>query len=726
MRKLALASLALTAAAALAATGPTPDAPPKPKPAERKTASRPNPLLTLSTLPFQAPPFRRIRDADYGPAIEQGMKQHLAEIAAIADSPATPTFANTIEAMERSGELLTRAYKVFSNVEQSNTNDALQKTKADIAPKLAAHQDAVYLNPKLFARVRSLYERRDSLGLDAESKRLLEREYRDFVRAGALLSGADKAALTALNQEESTLTTRFTDKLLADTNASAVVVSDPKELSGLSAEDVAAAAEAAKERKLEGKWVLALQNTTQQPALSFLASRALRQRLLEASIRRGSHGGENDTREIVARLAEVRAKQAKLLGYATYADYALENEMAKNPQNAEKLMNDLVPAATTKARGEASRMQKIVDAERGGFELGAADWELYAEKLRKAEYDLDESEVKPYLELDRVLKDGVFYAANRMYGITFRERKDIPVYHPDVRVWEVFDAGGSPLALFYGDYFLRPSKSGGAWCDTFVDQSGLLGTKPAVLNNLNLTKPAPGQPALISFEDATVVFHEFGHALNAFFQNVKYPTLANTPPDWGEFPSQFNEHWALEPSVFANFANHWKTGEPMPAALVEKIKKSKTFNQGYATTEYLAAALLDMAWHTLPADAPKQDVEAFEKSALEKSKVDLPQVPPRYRTTYFGHIWGGGYAAGYYAYLWSEVLAHDAFYWFREHGGMTRENGQRYRDMILSRGASKELADLYREFRGRDPQVEPLMEQRGLTTTSTSTTPSSR
>ena len=697
-------TLAATLAARIAAGLPQPT-----------PAAPANPLLTRSRLPYQAPPFDRIHDADYGPAIEEGMKQQLAEIAAIADSPAAPTFANTIEAMERSGELLTRAYKVFSNVEQSNTNDALQKTKEDVAPKLAAHQDAIYLNPRLFERVRSLYDRRDSLGLDAESKRLLEREYRDFVRAGARLSPQDKAALTAINQDESKLTTSFTNRLLADTNASALVVSDRAELAGLPEEVVASAAEAAKERKLDGKWVLALQNTTQQPAMTWLTKRSVRERLLERSMRRGAHGGNGDTREIVARIAELRARKAKLLGYATYADYALENEMAKNAQNAEKLMYDLVPAATAKARGEAARMQKIVDAEKGGFELGAADWGLYAEKLRKAEYDLDQSEVRPYLELDRVLKDGVFYAASKMYGITFKERKDIPVYHPDVRVWEVFDSDGSPLALYYGDYFLRPSKAGGAWCDSFVDQSGLLGTKPVITNNLNLTKPAAGQPALISFEDATVVFHEFGHALHGMFQKVRYPTLANTPRDWVEFPSQFNEHWALEPSVFANYAKHWKTGEPMPAALVEKIKKSKTFNQGYATTEYLAAALLDMAWHTLAADTPKQQVEAFETTALENRKIDLAQVPPRYRTTYFGHIWGGGYAAGYYAYLWSEVLAHDAYYWFREHGGMTRENGQRYRDMILSRGASSDVAELYRAFRGRDPEVGPLMEEKGLT-----------
>jgi peptidyl-dipeptidase Dcp len=432
-------------------------------------------------------------------------------------------------------------------------------------------------------------------------------------------------------------------------------------------------------------------------------------------MRRGSHGGEDDTRDIVARLAQLRAQKARLLGYPTYADYVLEDQMAKNPANADRLMSQLVPAATAKTRSEAARMQKIVDAEKGGFAIGAADWELYAEKLRKAEYDLDESEIRPYFELDRVLKDGVFYAANRMYGLSFKERKDIPVYHPDVRVWEVFDADGSPLALFYGDYFSRPGKQAGNWDSTLIDQSGLLGTKTAVINNLNVTKPAAGDPALLSWDDVTSLFHEFGHALHGILSNVRYPLLGDTPRDWVEFPSQFNVHWALEPSVLANYAKHWKTGEPMPASLVEKIKKSTTFNQGYLTTEYLSAALLDMAWHSLPPDAPKQDTQAFEKAALEKRNIDLPQVPPRYHTTYFQHIWSIGYAAGYYAYLWSEVLDHDAYYWFKEHGGMTRENGQRFRDMILSRGATRDVAELYRAFRGRDAEVQPLMQERGLT-----------
>ena len=685
-----------------------------PAPAALAQLPASNPFAAPSPLQYQAPQFDKIKDADYLPAFDEGMKIQLAEMKAIADNPEPPTFENTIVAMERSGELLTRVAKVLFNLDQSNTSEALQKIKSDVAPRLAAHQDAISLNPKLYARVKALYDKRDALGLDAEGKYLIERDRLGFVRAGAELPEADKAALMALNQEEATLTTSFVEKLLADSNASAVVVEKKTQLAGLSPGDLSAAAEGAKARKLDGKWLLALQNTTQQPALGSLTDRALRQRLFEASVRRGSHGGENDTTAIVARLAELRAKKAKLLGFPTFAAYVLDDQMAKTPQNAEKLMTDLVPAATGKARGESARLQKQIDAEKGGFALTAADWELYSEKVRKAEYDLDESEIRPYLDLERVLNDGVFFAANKLYGITFKPRPDLPVYHPDVRAWEVFDADGKSIALYYGDYYQRASKSGGAWCESFVDQSRLLGTRPVIVNNLNFTKPAPGEKALISFTDATVLFHEFGHALHGIFQNVNYPTLASTPRDFVEFPSQFNEHWALEPSVFANYAKHNATGAPMPDALVAKIKKAKTFNQGYLTTEYLASALLDMAWHTLPADAPKQDVAAFEKAALEKFHVDLAQVPPRYHTAYFEHVWGGGYAAGYYAYLWAEVIDDDAFAWFKENGGMTRANGQRFRDMVLSRGGSEPLAAMYRAFRGRDPVVEPLLEERGL------------
>jgi peptidyl-dipeptidase Dcp len=677
-------------------------------------AAETNPFFSASTLPFQAPPFDKIKESDYAPALEEGMRQQLAEMEKIAENPDPPTFANTLEAMERSGELLTRAAKVFFNLTQSNTSATMQKIKAEEAPKLAAHQDAIFLNPKLFARVKAIYDRRDALSLDPESRYLVERYHLNFIRAGAQLSDADKTTLRALNQEEAKLTNEFTDKVLADTNESAVVVDNKEDLAGVSEGDIAAASEAAKERGLAGKWVISLQNTTQQPALAPLANRALRQRLFQASSLRCNHGGSNDTKAIVARLAELRAQHAKLLGFASYAAFVLDDQMAKTPEKAEKLMTGLVPAATSKARGEAARMQKLIDGEKDAFPLGAADWEFYAEKVRKAEYDLDESEVRPYFELEHVLRDGVFFAANKLYGITLKERKDIPVYQPDVRVFEVFDAGGKSLALYYGDYFSRSNKSGGAWQDSFVDQSHLLGTRPAVVNVTNITKPAAGQPALLSFDDVNGLFHEFGHALHAMFASVRYPTLLSVPRDFVEFPSQINEHWALEPSVLANYAKHFQTGKPMPRELVDKIKKSRTFNQGYKTTEYLAAALLDMAWHELPADAAQQDVNAFERSSLQRFQADMPQVPPRYHTTYFSHIWPGGYAAGYYAYLWSEVIDDDAYYWFKENGGMTRGNGQRFRDMILSRGGTQDAAAMYRAFRGRDPDVEPLIEERGL------------
>ena len=676
-----------------------------------------NPFATKSPLPFEAPPFDKIHDGDYAPAIEEGMRRQLAEIAAIADDPARPSFENTIVPMEKSGELLTRAAKVFFHVTQTDTNDTLQKVKADLAPKIAAHQDAISLNPRLFARVQAVYDGRDALG--AEEKYLVERTYRNFVRAGAKLSDADKASLTRLNQEESTLTTDYLDKILADTNASAVVVDDRAQLAGLSEGDLAAAAEAAKAKGLTGKWLLALQNTTQQPPLQSLKNRELRARLFEASVRRGDHGGANDTRAIIQRLAAERPERARLLGFPSFAAYVLDDEMAKTPENALRLMTGLVPASTAKAREEAANIQKVIDSdgakESGGFALQPYDWDFYADRVRKAEYDLDESQIRPYLELDRVLRDGVFFAANLLYGITFRERTDIPVYNPDVRVFEVLDADGKPLALYYGDFFARPSKQGGAWEDTLVEQSGLLGSRPAVVTVLNFTKPAPGQKCLMSFEDVTGLFHEFGHALHSMFANVRYPTLSNVPRDFVEFPSQINEHWALEPTVFANYAKHHETGAPMPPELVAKIKKSKTFNQGYATVEYLASALLDIAWHELPAGSPAPDVDAFEREALQRFRVDLPQVPPRYHTTYFSHIWTGDYAAGYYAYLWSELIDDDAYYWFKENGGMTRANGQRFRDMILSRGGTQDAGAMYRAFRGRDPVVGPLLEERGLT-----------
>ena len=675
-----------------------------------------NPLLAASTLPFQAPVFDRIQDAHYQPAIEEGMRQHLAEVRAIADNPEPPGFANTIEALERSGALLTRATAVFFAMTSAHTNPALQAAEEALAPQLAEHADAIHLDPALFARIEALYNQRATLGLTPEQTVLLERTYDNFVRAGARLDPASQAELRKLNSEESSLTTAFSNKLLAATKAGGVLVDDVALLEGLDAASIAAAAEAAKADGHEGQWLLVLQNTTQQPVLASLRNRELRERVLAASLDRARKGDANDTRATLQRLAQLRARKAQLLGYPSYAAYAIADQMAGTPEVALKLLTDTVPAATARARAELAKIQSVVDAQGGGFQAGAADWDFYAEQVRKAEFDLDAEQIKPYFELDRVLKDGVFYAAEQLYGITAKERTDLPVYHPDVRVFDIFDADGTQLALFYLDPFQRESKQGGAWMGNFVEQNGLTGDIPVIYNVENFTRPAPGQPALLSWDDTTTLFHEFGHALHGLFSKTTYPSLAgtNVPRDFVEFPSQFNEHWALDPKVFAHYARHYRTGEPMPQELVEKIVRARTFNQGYATTEYLSAALLDMAWHTLPADGAMRDADAFEREALAKYKVDMAAVPPRYRSNYFSHIWGGGYAAGYYAYFGAEVLDHDAFQWFRENGGLSRENGQAFRDQILSIGHSKDLAQAYRAFRGKDPSVEPLLEHRGL------------
>jgi peptidyl-dipeptidase Dcp len=674
-----------------------------------------NPFYAQSTLPYQAPPFDKIHDADYQPAIEAGMAEQRKEINAIANSPEEPTFANTIVAMERSGQLLTRVSLVFSAITQANTNDTLQKVQEIEAPKLAAHQDAIYLDSKLFARVSKLYNERASLKLDAESLRLLEYDYQQFVKAGANLSEADKTKLKKLNEEESVLSTAFTNKLLAATKAAAYNTPDKGALAGLSEAQIEAAALAAKDRKQEG-YVLSLQNTTQQPDLADLTNRTTRQAMFEDSWTRAERGGDNDTRATIARLAQVRAEKAKLLGFPNYAAWTLQDQMAKTPEAALHFMDALVPASTAKAKSEAKDIQDLIDKQGGGFQLQPWDWNFYSEQVRKAKYDLDAAEVKPYFELNRVLEDGVFYAAHELYGISFKERKDIPVYQPDVRVFEVFDANGKPLALFYCDYFKRDNKDGGAWMSEFVGQSKLLGTLPVIYNVANFAKPAPGEPALIGFSDVVTMFHEFGHGLHGIFADTEYPSLSgpSVPRDFVEFPSQFNEHWATYPQVFNHFARHYKTGAPMPEELVAKIKKAATFNQGYMLTELLAAAELDMQWHTLPANAPLQDVDEFEKAALGRTHLALDSVPPRYRSSYFLHIWANGYAAGYYAYLWSEMLDDDGFQWFEDHGGLTRANGDRFRSMVLSRGNTQDLEKMYSTWLGAEPNAKPMLKYRGL------------
>jgi peptidyl-dipeptidase Dcp len=674
-----------------------------------------NPFFTPSALPFHAPAFDKIKNEDFQPALEAGMAQQHDEIVAIADNPAAPTFDNTIVAMEKSGQLLERAMAVFSGVTGANTNDTLQKVKSIEAPKFAAHRDFIFLNTKLFARVATIYNQRASLKLDPESLRLVERVYDEFVHAGAALSESDKAELRKINEEMSTLSNTFANKLLAATKEGAFVTRDKAALAGLSDARIAAAAEAAKSRQLEG-FLIPLQNTTQQPDLVLLSDRTTRQAIFEHSWNRTERGDANDTRDIVAHLAQLRAQKAKLLGYPSFAAWKLEDQMAKTPEAALQFMDALVPAATAKATREAKDIQDVIDAEKGGFQLQPWDWEIYAEKVRKARYDLDDAQVKPYFELNSVLQNGVFYAATQLYGITFKERHDIPVYHPDVRVFEVFNADGTHLALFYCDYFKRDNKNGGAWMSEFVGQSRLLGTSPVIYNVANLPKPVEGEPALISFTDVVTMFHEFGHALHGMFSAAEYPTLAGTATarDFVEFPSQFNEHWALYPTVFAHYARHYKTGALMPQELVARIRKSASFNKGYDMTELLAAAELDMQWHFLAPQAPLQNPDEFEKQALAKTHLNVSYVPPRYRTTYFSHIWQSGYSAGYYAYIWTQMLADDAFQWFEENGQLTRANGDRFRNMVLSRGNTQELGKMYETWRGAPPNTKAMLKHRGL------------
>ena len=673
-------------------------------------------LLERSDLPFFAPAFDKVTDAEFRPAILEAMKRHLAEVDAIVNDPNAPTFENTIVALERAGGSYTRVTNWFYNMTGSATNDSLQAVKADLAPRMAAHADAITFNDKLFQRIKAVYDQRASMSMEPVDARLLERYYARFVRAGALLDAAGKERMKALNGEEAELTTKFEDNILKERSASAIVVDEVKQLEGMSPEGIEAAAAAANAKGHAGKWLIDLRNTTTQPALAELKDRGLRERIMKASLARNGRGNEFDNKAIIARLAQLRAEKAKLLGFPSWAHYVMDDQMAKSPDRALKLMADMAPAAAANARKEASKLQAIVDKQGGGFTVASWDWDLYAEQVRKAEYDLDEAAVKPYLEFESVLQNGVFFSAERLFGLRFKERKDLPVYHPDVRVFDIIDTTGEVIGLFYGDYYARDNKNGGAWMSSFVDQSTLLGQQPVITQNCNYVKPAAGQPCLLSWDDVTTLFHEFGHALHGMLSAQKYPKFAgtNTSTDFVEFPSQVNENWALVPEVLNNYAKHWKTGEAIPAALADKLRKASRFNQGYATTEYLAAALLDLEWHSLPADAPLvTDVEAFERTALQKYGLDIAEVPPRYRSCYFSHAWTG-YAANYYAYLWSEVMDADAYAWFTANGGMTRSNGDRFRRTVLSQGGSKAEAELYRDLTGRDPGVEPLLVKRGL------------
>ena len=681
-----------------------------------------NPFFKPSTLPFGTTDFSKIKDSDYVPAMEAGMRRQVREIDTIANNPAAPTFDNTIVAMEKTGQMLNRVMNIFSLYAGADTNPTLQKISEQEAPKLAAHQDAIYLNARLFTRIQKIYDERATLKLDPESERLLEYDYQQFVLNGAKLSKADQAKLKHYNEQISTLTTQFGNKLIAAAKAGALIVDNKADLAGLSSAQIEAAAEDAKARGLKGKWVIPLQNTTQQPDLAFFKNRAIRHQLYENSVNRAEKGGPNDTRTTITEIAWLRAQKAKLLGFDDFAAWQLKDQMAKTPTTAIDFLDKLVPAAKGRAAVEAAERQQMIDKDRkalgkASFKLEPWDWEFYGQQVQKAKYDLDDSEVRPYFELHNVLVNGVFYAAHELYGLSFKQRKDIPVWNPDVLVYEVYDADGKPLGLFYADYFKRDNKAGGAWMSDIVHPNTLLDQSPVIYNVANFTKPAPGQPALLSMDDVITMFHEFGHALNGFFADTRYPSLSgtDTPRDWVEFPSQFNEHWATYPQVFDHYAVNYKTGKPMPKALVAKLRNSRMFNKGYDMTELLEAALLDMSWHTLPASAPRvANVDAFETKALEDNHILVPYVPPRYRSTYFLHIWGNGYAAGYYAYLWTEMLADDAYAWFGEHGGLTRANGDRFRKMILSRGNTVDLADLYKDWRGRAPNIDAMKKDRGL------------
>ncbi|EAV7066154.1 peptidyl-dipeptidase Dcp [Salmonella enterica] len=675
-----------------------------------------NPFLDQSMLPYQAPRFDRIKDCHYRPAFDEGVRQKRVEIEAIVNHPAAPDFTNTLLALEQSGALLSRVTSVFFAMAAAHTNDELQRLDEVFSAGLAALSTDIYLNGALFARVDAVWQQRHSLGLDDESLRLVDVIHQRFVLAGAQLAEEDKARLKVLNTESATLMSQFNQRLLAANKAGGLAVEDAHCLEGLSPEEIAVAAEAAREKGLEERWFIPLLNTTQQPALAALRDRQTRKNLFTASWTRAEKGDAHDTRAIIQRLAEIRRCQAKLLGFPNYAAWKIADQMAKTPQAALNFMRDLVPPARQRVLNEQAEIQNVIDSEQGGYSVQPWDWMFYAEQVRREKYALDEAQLKPYFALNTVLQEGVFWTANQLFGITFVERFDIPVYHPDVRVWEIFDSDGVGMALFYGDFFARDSKSGGAWMGNFVEQSTLNGTRPVIYNVCNYQKPVDGQPALLLWDDVITLFHEFGHTLHGLFAVQRYATLSgtNTPRDFVEFPSQINEHWASHPRVFERYARHAGSGEKMPADLQEKMRQASLFNKGYDMTELLGAALLDMRWHMLEESVTELSVADFEQQALAAEHLALPAVPPRYRSSYFAHIFGGGYAAGYYAYLWTQMLADDGYQWFVEQGGLTRENGQRFREAILSRGNSADLESLYSAWRGHEPHIGAMLQYRGL------------
>mgnify|MGYP005635814405 FL=1 len=676
-----------------------------------------NPFYSESDLYMKFPPFDKIKNEHYLPAFEKGIKEHIIEIGTIANNDQDPTFNNTIIAMETSGQLLDRVSTVFFSLTSAHTNDDMEKIRSEMAPKLSAHSDQILLNGPLFNRISQLYDQRYKLGLDSEGIRLIEKYYIDFVRSGAKLSSEEKEKLKSINGEIAVLQTNFSQNILKEVNALAVVVDSRDELDGLTDSAIEAAANEANSRGLDGKYVIALKNTSGQPSMSSLTNRDLREKIHKTSLSRGSRGGEFDNRENLSKVIKLRAQRAQLMGYSNHAAYRLESQTAQTPKAVNERLSSLAPKALSNAKKEAADLQKMIDAEGGGFQLASWDWDYYTEKVRADRYSFDTSQLKPYFEMDNVLQNGVFFAANQLFGISFKERFDFPVYQDDVRVFEVFNEDGSTLALFIYDGYARSSKSGGAWMNAYVSQSKLKGNLPVVANHQNVVKPSEGEPTLLSFDEVITMFHEFGHALHGMFSNVNYPYFSGTsvPRDFVEYPSQVNEMWAVWPSVLKNYAVHYKTNEAMPKALLDKVLATQKFNQGFSTTEYLASSILDQSLHQLtPEQVPEaDDLIAFEADALKAGGIAFDAVPPRYRSTYFSHIIGG-YSAGYYSYIWSEVLDADTVEWFKENGGLKRENGEHFRKTLLSRGGSQDALTIFKDFRGAEPNIQPLLERKGL------------
>ncbi|WP_412501002.1 M3 family metallopeptidase [Shewanella chilikensis] len=681
----------------------------------RAEATQNNPLFAKSTLQYQAPDFRLIKDEHFKPALEAGIAEHYQEVLAIANNPEKPTFANTIVALEKSGELLSRASSVFYNLTSSNSNPELRKIQGEMAPKMAAHSDNVNLNPELFARIDSLYSQRQQLNLSSEEVRLIEVYHQRFVLAGAKLTENEKVQIRALNEEQSKLVNEFQQRLMRMNKEIAVTVADVAQLDGLSDSAIRNAAADAKAAGLDGQYLISITNTTRQPVLTQLKNRELRKQIWEASAYRGFEG-ENETASLVARLAQLRAERAALLGFDNWASYRLSPQMAKTPEAVYEMFGSMVPAVVANTQKEAADIQAMIDKTGGKFQLKPWDWAFYAELVRQEKYDLDEASLKPYFEFNRVLEDGVFFTLNQLYGVTFKPRPDLPVYHPDVKAWEMFDADGSSMAIFYGDYFAREGKRGGAWMSSFVSQNLLKGEKPVVVNVMNIKKAPEGEATFVSYDEVTTMFHELGHGTHGMFSKVTYPSLSGTAVsrDFVEFPSTFEEDWAGHPQVLANYAKHYQTGEPLPKAMLDKLLKSRSFNQGFDTLEYMAAALVDMEWHSLGKDAPLQNVAEFEAKALEKHGLNIEAVPPRYKSTYFAHAFPGGYSASYYAYMWSEILAADAFAYVQSQGGLKRDIGMKYRKTIREVGNSVPPMEAYKNFRGQEPTTDALLKRRGL------------